>query len=227
MSPSSEHPWGPGTPSITEVGSYYQQQEEARQAQRRAQKPRPPGGGKSNLWGFLIVIFIVYVGLKAMVSDDESEEQVQPPAVRPFTGPLQSWERTPESTADDDDVDNVLESLPDSYVRFWTMPDISYNFRFTNNCDHPVRLAIHYLDVNHGWRSEGWWNFTPGESDRLAASGKALRTKNDTWYYYAESTDDSNLVWRGDRTFKLNDRSLPMLLMKDTVGDNNWTITCN
>ncbi len=120
MSPSSEHPWGRGNPSITEVGSYYQQQEEARRAQRRAQKPRPSGGGKSNPWGCLIVIFIVFVGLKAMVSDDESEDQVQPSAVRPFTGPLQSWERTPESTADADDL---IETLPERFEPWWTMSE--------------------------------------------------------------------------------------------------------
>ncbi len=126
MSPSSEHPYGRGTPSQTEIGHHYLKQDEARRAQRRAQKPRPSGGGKSNPWGVLIVIFIVFVGLKAMVSDDESEDQVQPSEVqpytgpiRPFTGPLRSWEGTGESTTDHD----LIETLPDNYERFWTMPE--------------------------------------------------------------------------------------------------------
>lgn len=102
-----------------------------------------------------------------------------------------------------------------------------YGFRFKNNCNHPVRLAIHYRDVNKVWRTAGWWNFTPGESGRLNFGGKTLKTKTAVWYYFAETTDDGNLVWRGSHTFKLNGRSLQMHKMKDTDGESNWNITCN
>jgi uncharacterized membrane protein len=102
-----------------------------------------------------------------------------------------------------------------------------YGFRFNNKCDHPVRLAIRYHDMNKVWRTEGWWTFKPGESGVLIIGGKTLKTNTTVWYFFAETTDDEGLVWRGNHTFNLNGRSLQMDKMEDTDGESNWSISCD
>lgn len=69
-----------------------------------------------------------------------------------------------------------------------------------NQCGHPVRVALLYYDATSGeWTTEWWWNYDPGERSYAAAGGARLRSGNvDDFYYYAESTDESGLVWRGD-----------------------------
>ena len=101
-------------------------------------------------------------------------------------------------------------------------------FRFTNNCSHPVQLAIRYKSTTRGWRTAGWWSFAPGETGKLSAeNGELLRSTNAIWYYYAETTDSAGFKWSGDNAVKVGARELRMKKMTEERGDSAWTITCN
>jgi len=100
-------------------------------------------------------------------------------------------------------------------------------FKVTNECNQPVRVAIHYKDVTDNWRTEGWWTFNAGEPGYLTdPSNVRLITRKVTWYYYAEGVNDKSLVWKGNNIFKLNGADIPMVELKDDGGDSDWVLTC-
>ena len=105
---------------------------------------------------------------------------------------------------------------------------LGYSFRFTNNCNSPVRLAIRFVDAKNEWRTEAWWNFSPNQTSYLIdGKNKRYRSKSDTWYYFAE-TLDGTWHWAGNLNTTLPDgRQVAMIELKDTEGDNEWAITCN
>ncbi len=101
-------------------------------------------------------------------------------------------------------------------------------FKVINNCQHPVRLAIHYRNLGGAWVSMGWWTVGPKAAIYLADStNRRLSTSSEGWYYYAESTDQTNLVWKGDKIIKYEGVELPMSLLKDDEGDSEWTLVCD
>lgn len=117
-----------------------------------------------------------------------------------------------------------------------TQPSTSVNsanvntggFKVTNNCHHPVRVAIHYRNLGSEWVSMGWWTVEPKTATYLADSdNRRLITSAEGWYYYAESTDQTNLVWKGDQMKKYGTLDLPMSLVKDKEGDSEWTLVCD
>ena len=104
----------------------------------------------------------------------------------------------------------------------------SGGFRVTNGCRHPVRLAIHYRNQIGDWISRGWWNVGPTETTYLAdSSNNRLATTAATWFYYAESTDQSNLVWKGERIIRYGNYDLPMIQETDKEGDSEWRLVCD
>jgi uncharacterized membrane protein len=111
-----------------------------------------------------------------------------------------------------------------------TTPPVSstgYIFKFTNGCRHPVRLSIRYLDTSGAWKSDGWWRFEPGETGNLSSDDGLLRSNNSFWYYYAETTNGSELEWRGTEKTKVGTREVPMRKAVDNEGDSEWSVTCN
>jgi uncharacterized membrane protein len=102
-----------------------------------------------------------------------------------------------------------------------------YRFIFTNGCQHPVRLAISYEGVDGRWHTTGWWKFEAGQSAPLAAEGQIVRTNSAVWYYYAQTTDGSDLSWRGDYPVSLDGGDLPMAKLEDNRGDSEWSTTCD
>jgi hypothetical protein len=102
-----------------------------------------------------------------------------------------------------------------------------YSYHFTNKCKYPVRLAIRFVNLNNNWQTEGWWDVKAGEKIYLADSNNVrLKSNKSIWYFYAETTDGSNLVWTGDKNVSVGDRSLKMYKMKDSTGDSDWYINC-
>lgn len=103
-----------------------------------------------------------------------------------------------------------------------------FGFYVQNKCSHPVKLAITYKDVNGNMRSTGWWNFEPNTKSHLAdAAGKRLATKSADWYFYAESTDKSGLVWKGNYTFSVERQPVSMMHLKDSDGDSDLVMICD
>ncbi len=95
-------------------------------------------------------------------------------------------------------------------------------FRFRNNSNKPIRLALRYRKPNGNWITDGWWSFGPGESSYLATSGNRIRTKNNTFYYYAKSTVD-NWHWSGNENRDFRGERLPM--EKKSVQPSSGVIT--
>jgi hypothetical protein len=101
-----------------------------------------------------------------------------------------------------------------------------FGYYFLNSCSRPIALAIRYQEVTGQWRTDGWWNFAPGQGSYLFSGGKQIRSKNAIWYFYAETVDGSDWNWTGDYSFSLSGRNLRMQEMTDKEGDSEWSITC-
>ena len=101
-------------------------------------------------------------------------------------------------------------------------------FTFTNACDRPLRLAVHYLALDGQWHTAGWWNVGAGERTGLnTAEGQPITTQATSWYFYAQATDGSDIEWRGEYAIDADGQTLPMLQASDTTGPREWTATCN
>ena len=103
----------------------------------------------------------------------------------------------------------------------------AYNYKFTNNCSSPIRLAIRYKNVLDNWVTDGWWDFSPRESSFLATGGTRLASSNSIWYYYAEPTDNSGRSWGGNTKVTFKGRKLKMKKKQDNKGHNDWSIKCD
>lgn len=101
-----------------------------------------------------------------------------------------------------------------------------YRLKYTNNCEHPLRLLIRYRDVNGEWVRKGWWTFDEGESSYLSSKNGLLKTKNSVLYYYVESTDDSGIMTDGDYDYSFSGKTYPMRKVTDDDGDTEWSSSC-
>jgi hypothetical protein len=71
--------------------------------------------------------------------------------------------------------------------------------RVTNSCDHPLQLLISLQDADDGkWKSRAWYSLSPQQSGKILFDGREVRTYRSDVYFYAETTDSSNIVWKGD-----------------------------
>lgn len=99
-------------------------------------------------------------------------------------------------------------------------------YHITNNCKHPIRILLRYRNVNDEWKTAGWWDFTPNEAAYLAVDNKRLLSKNSIWYYYAETTNNTNYSWQGDHSVAYNGRTYKMRQREDKQGINKLALTC-
>lgn len=67
----------------------------------------------------------------------------------------------------------------------------SVPIQVSNRSGQTLSVAVHYLNPQKQWVTEGWWVFEPGELSTL----KGIETTNRYLYVYAEGTDDA--VWDG------------------------------
>lgn len=104
----------------------------------------------------------------------------------------------------------------------------AYGFVFENKCQHPVTLVVRYRGLDDEWHIDGWWGVGPGESFYLEdENGKRLASQASTWYYYARTTNDANIEWKGKSRFTYDKTRLPMIKMEDTEGDSQWSTSCD
>jgi hypothetical protein len=107
---------------------------------------------------------------------------------------------------------------------------VQHGYIFLQNlCDKPVRLALGYQDEKGAWQYIKWWEREGNFKDFLHyADGTPLVSNYGTFYYYAETTDSSNLVWKGDKDFKFGDVTLSTRELDLTRNsDGNWVISIN
>ncbi len=96
-----------------------------------------------------------------------------------------------------------------------------------NACDHPVRLALAYQDGQGRWRGNGWYVVQAGQTQQfLDDASQVIHSGAARWYYYAETTDDSPLVWKGEHTRQVGEQALPMREALSTDGSGQWRISC-
>ena len=114
----------------------------------------------------------------------------------------------------------VVPVLPDSGSH-------GYQFHFTNNCSGPVKVALHYRDLSNNWRTEGWWQFAPGEEAFLSDRGSRLASNNSFFYFYSETTDSgSQAIDSGETYQSLNGRRLGFKKMRNNRGNAEFSARC-
>jgi hypothetical protein len=101
----------------------------------------------------------------------------------------------------------------------------AFHFKFTNNCQRPIKLAILYRNLQGGWKDVGLLEFAPRETALLNTSNALLTTSTAVWYYYAVTTDGS-VHWSGKETYEVKGQTLPMRKI-EMEGEKEWSISCN
>ena len=102
-------------------------------------------------------------------------------------------------------------------------------FKFQNKCKHPIAFAVSYKDIDGTWRTEGWWNVKQDEDIILTNQNNIrLKTDNTYWYFYAKTTDGSNMEWKGKYESELfGGTRLPMMEFRDADKEKDWSTTCD
>jgi uncharacterized membrane protein len=102
----------------------------------------------------------------------------------------------------------------------------SNTISFKNNCSHPLQVGIHFKNLQNQWETKSWFTFSPGESARL----NGVNTNNRYFYYYAKTTDGSNISWYGNETSQTIGGIAYNMKKVDTGASKvNWTqsLSCN
>ncbi len=103
-----------------------------------------------------------------------------------------------------------------------------YQFNFENRCHYPVTLAIRYWGLDDDWHMAGWWDVDPASSVYLEDSdGNRLISDNAVWFYYVRTVDETRIEWAGKNLFIFDGTMLRMVEVSDTVGDSEWSISCD
>lgn len=101
-----------------------------------------------------------------------------------------------------------------------------YKFKITNNCRHPVNLAMHYKTVVGSWSTNGWWTVRGNASRYLTFDDGSYATSNSSTFYYYAKFNDGSYVWEGKYKYAFNGDMLPMRKAEDKEGDSEWAISC-
>ena len=80
-----------------------------------------------------------------------------------------------------------------------------YKVFFKNSYLKPIKLLVHYKDDNGDWKKSGFYTLKPGEAINI------FKTKNKTFYYYAES---GSKIWSGDSNFNYDGKSYRLIKYK-------------
>ncbi|MBD2179348.1 DUF1036 domain-containing protein [Pseudanabaena sp. FACHB-1998] len=96
---------------------------------------------------------------------------------------------------------------------------------FKNSCSRRLQLAVHFKNMQNQWVTKAWYSFAPNESAELSG----VSTNNRYFYYYAETTDRSNIKWTGNGTsVTIGGRVYNMKEVNTGSSIVNWTqnLTC-
>lgn len=116
---------------------------------------------------------------------------------------------------------SVLSNITDSTTE-------GYGFVFENKCRHPITLVVRYKGLDDDWHIDGWWDVDSGESFYLEdENGNRLTSRGSIWYYYARSTNETNIEWKGKNRFTYDGARLPMIGIEDIEGESEWSTSCD
>ncbi len=95
-----------------------------------------------------------------------------------------------------------------------------------NSCNHPIQVGVYFKNLSNKWQTKAWYAFAPNEAvGRL----NGVETRNRYIYYYAETTDESELAWTGNYTQLINNRLYQLQEINTGSSIARWTqtLTCN
>ena len=105
------------------------------------------------------------------------------------------------------------------------------SFNVENECRLPVELVVRYKNPSGQWRTSNIHGLLPGEITYLGRPGRPLVTKNNIYYYWAESVD-GQISWSGrdgnakDRTYHVEGRDRRFRYRRDRGKDIDLTLAC-
>lgn len=107
--------------------------------------------------------------------------------------------------------------------------DRGYPVHVINQCNHPVELAVRAKTLNGEWVTRSWYTFAANEESSLNdREGVLLLTSESTMYFYAKTTDGSDIVWEGDDYYvTIGFRKYGMHVLNDDEGQTDIGLTCN
>lgn len=98
-----------------------------------------------------------------------------------------------------------------------------------NDCPLPIRLVVKIQDSSDTWVTLGWWTIEGEQEIALSADNIDIKTRNPSFYLYAETTDGSDRSWFGNHlesfglsTLKMTQRRFDLSIEGDYVS----TIHC-
>jgi uncharacterized membrane protein len=125
------------------------------------------------------------------------------------------------------DIERAAISKSDIVLRsYW-----GREFYVQNSCAHPIQVALAYLPTEGDWKATGYWQVNPSERFYLSdEDGARLRSHNGTSYWYAEATDESGVLYTGDRRITVDTDSRTLnFLEKHANNPDHFTVnfTCS
>ncbi len=124
------------------------------------------------------------------------------------------------------DTDQILENFNKNLSRVQALERAAeeYPLEIENACKFPIRIAIKYKAAYGVMYSVGWWKFKPSEKNTMSYDGDSVKLGSPSMYYYAESTDGSNIVWSGEETINVLGKNLKMKKISVIKEDNQYKL---
>ncbi|WP_444995601.1 DUF1036 domain-containing protein [Aliikangiella sp. IMCC44359] len=111
---------------------------------------------------------------------------------------------------------------------YFTVENRGFSISVKNTCKYPIRVAIHYKNTSGSWVTKSWWEFQPNKSAKLMSKNQYLLTGDSKIYYYAETTNRTNIVWKGNKTVQyIGFKKYEMRSWDDFDGDTELELNCN
>lgn len=99
-----------------------------------------------------------------------------------------------------------------------------------NDCSSAIKFAIWYTAAFGVTRGAKWWELDPNQSSSLIISRiGSVELGSPTIFYYAEATDESKWVWKGDEKIEIEGDILEMKKRKLTKENGTYKLklTCS
>jgi len=103
-------------------------------------------------------------------------------------------------------------------------PSSVWTVHVKNDCRYNMQVAAHYLNFNHRWVTDGWWQLTPGEDAQI------FQTRNRFVYFFAETTPHGQFKWSGPSNWTVRGREVGFMQKEiRSSGYGRWTehFNCN
>ncbi len=105
-------------------------------------------------------------------------------------------------------VDNRREA---TYSKLPSSRQNGRRFYLRNNCSAPIEFLLRYKDrASDEWITKGWWRLKANEKSFLTSDKLYIKSSNKIAYYFARTTDGSNVSWRGDKKRQYNGKTYSM-----------------